>query len=748
MKAVKQKAGSISSSRRVTFDSVDIPPEPAPKPAVYKMPVKNNLTSPLMGLGIVIAFSLVFIFTIAVLTEMKKKNEAALATPQPVKSPDPGTPSTKGNIAVSTGIPLQSSETTPAEKKKRKMCESPECITLSYQLLNWRDFNIDPCEDFYKASCGRYSKHTDTKGTRIVEKEAITMRLITDFLHQNKSSDSRSENTMKLYYHKCGSLKDEAKFEVDQKQSLLDLTDDIKSIGSWPVLDKNWDESKFDLNEMLANMAKLYIRDFGIFQFVKDDSKHFNLMAPDVVEWYKDFIDTLKLVLTANNIDPKSKEVSDDINDVEEFARKLGNSVKSEKLNQFDAKSLKSHTPSIDFERIIKNLVPDTKKGKEIEEKLIKKMRVEDSEWFFGENENLEKLLESTPKRTLANFLIFKFIAETTRNVPFSLKRMEKENCGKTVIHAFPRAAVRIYVRNYFEKKNLKIVSEMVDEIRDSSINILFNSTWLEEKSKLEAVQKLKDMKKMIGYPEDYEAPGTLDKIFVSLEVSPDDSYYKLTQKMLRFQTEQTVEYIANDLSLDPEHPLFETNSFYTKSQNLLSIMVSIIDDPLFDDSFPKYAKIVATGSMIAQQIGHNVEYNIQNPDDQVEYQKRGKCLVDQYSQYDDPDLGKIPNADLSMSQLVIDDFGADATWQTFKNLDLSEEAVIPGFKEDDVEKLFFHIYALNFCSPQNFDRDSKTTPINSFRVNGVFSNMKSFAETFKCPSGSPMNPKTRCELF
>ncbi|KAF1766951.1 hypothetical protein GCK72_006909 [Caenorhabditis remanei] len=717
------------------------------------MSVKDKLTNPLTGLGIVISFSLIFIFTIAILTEMKKKNEAT-PTPQPVKSPSPdtgtpsdGTPSTKEILETSTVIPSRSSsqspETTTTEKKKRKMCDSPECITLSYQLLNWRDINVDPCEDFYKASCGRYSKHTDTKGTRIVEKEAITIQLISDFLLQNKSSESRSENTMKLYYHKCRSLKDKTIFDQEKNKSLRDLTEDLKSIGSWPSLDKNWDESKFDLNEMLANMAKLHVRNFGIFQFKKDDSKHLNLMAPDGVKFYKGFIKTLEEILTANGIDPKSKEVADDSNEVEKFIKQLDNPLKTEKFNEYNTKLLKSHTPSVDFERIIKNLIP---KGKEMEENLVKKMRVEDSEWFFGKNQNLEKLLESTPKRTLANFLIFNFIAETTRTVPFSLVEMKKESCGKTVIHAFPRAAVRIFVRNYFEKENLKIISEMVDEIRDSSVKILKNSTWLQSKS--EAVKNLEDMKKMIGYPEDYEAPGTLDRIFESLTVSPDDSYYKLTQKMLRFQTEQTVEYIADDLSLDPEHPLFETNAFYTKSQNVLSIMVSIIDDPLFDDSFPKYAKIVSTGSIIAQEIGHNVEYSIQNPEDLVEYQKRGKCLVDQYSQYDDPDSGKNPNAGLAMSQLIIDDFGADATWQTFKNLDISEEAIIPGFKEDDVDKLFFHIYALNFCSPQNFDPDSKTTPTNSFRVNGVFSNMPSFAKTFECPVGSPMNPKTRCELF
>lgn len=31
-------------------------------------------------------------------------------------------------------------------------------------------------------------------------------------------------------------------------QALLDIFSDIKKIGAWPVLDKDWDGSKFNLN--------------------------------------------------------------------------------------------------------------------------------------------------------------------------------------------------------------------------------------------------------------------------------------------------------------------------------------------------------------------------------------------------------------------------------------------------------------------------------------------------------------------
>ena len=37
-------------------------------------------------------------------------------------------------------------------------CLTKECIESSFNLLSNIDFSVDPCEDFYKFSCGEYMK--------------------------------------------------------------------------------------------------------------------------------------------------------------------------------------------------------------------------------------------------------------------------------------------------------------------------------------------------------------------------------------------------------------------------------------------------------------------------------------------------------------------------------------------------------------------------------------------------------------
>ena len=41
---------------------------------------------------------------------------------------------------------------------KNQTCLTKECIESSFNLLSNIDFSVDPCEDFYEFSCGKYMK--------------------------------------------------------------------------------------------------------------------------------------------------------------------------------------------------------------------------------------------------------------------------------------------------------------------------------------------------------------------------------------------------------------------------------------------------------------------------------------------------------------------------------------------------------------------------------------------------------------
>ncbi|PIC48105.1 hypothetical protein B9Z55_007211 [Caenorhabditis nigoni] len=102
-------------------------------------------------------------------------------------------------------------------------------------------------------------------------------------------------------------------------------------------------------------------------------------------------------------------------------------------------------------------------------------------------------------------------------------------------------------------------------------------------------------------------------------------------------------------------------------------------------------------------------------------------------------------NGTLTVNEIISDELGHDVAWRIFKKMDLSQEKKIIGFEDYSIEKLYFQIGATNYCAPrpQHTLREQLEDPHStlSFRVNGVFSNKKEFAETFNSPVGSPMNP-------
>ncbi|KAF1766966.1 hypothetical protein GCK72_006924 [Caenorhabditis remanei] len=207
--------------------------------------------------------------------------------------------------------------------KPRNVCETPECITLAHQLLNWHDPSIDPCVDFYKSACGKYNEHTTVYGTRSQKKNLIVASLIDEYLIKNTTYKTKTENNFKFYYNKCVELqKNTEAFQSNSEQALKDIFDDIKTIGSWPLLDKNWDKSKFNLNDMLFKIASFGKMEFGLFEIAISDSL---IISPvgERIEPDESLKKTIKEILKENGIKVSDKTLNKDFDEYASFIQTL-----------------------------------------------------------------------------------------------------------------------------------------------------------------------------------------------------------------------------------------------------------------------------------------------------------------------------------------------------------------------------------------------------------------------------------------
>ena len=126
----------------------------------------------------------------------------------------------------------------------------------------------------------------------------------------------------------------------------------------------------------------------------------------------------------------------------------------------------------------------------------------------------------------------------------------------------------------------------MVEESKENFIEMVRESTWLHEKTKEAAVNKLEKLKKIVGYPDQFKEQGSLDKTFenVSLSVTAgswefliqlnllsSDSYYKIIRKVEKVRMELVIDFLGLDTEFNPLAIYLDANAQYLPHKNLLS---------------------------------------------------------------------------------------------------------------------------------------------------------------------------------
>ncbi|KAF1753775.1 hypothetical protein GCK72_020332 [Caenorhabditis remanei] len=659
----------------------------------------------------------------------------ALVAPTPAEAPD-------ASIAPKRSRPEKHSV------KYSGVCKSPECMNLAHQLHDWRNISVDPCENFFEATCGKHSGFYDS---RVSKKTIKVAQFLDDFLKtpQPSLSPSKSGKVMKQFYDLCEKWKVMNETEQREEQSKA-ISDMIKKWGPIPMFDKNWKESDFDLNELLMRSASFGILDLALFMVdIEDDNRI--LLNYDYVLKSNDFENyRTEALRKKNRVDPNV--IQDDYNKLVKLSKYLYMNIEfySDSVG-VPLPQLQAKVPSLNFEKILKRLFQE-KRQDEVWENIKDRITGSHIPYFFHNYTSLEETLQHTSNRTLANYIGIHFMNSIRSTVGLEFR---SDRCAAEVAEKLPLASHINFALNRFDKKNIQLASEMVEDIQKSVVETIEKSTWLNESTKTKAIRKVKTMKKVIAYPKELENPAELDVFFDSLDLSETNSFVVAKRAVGRFQIQQKMNYISKLLPYFPKLEYANGKGYYDPVSNLLTVRAELLDVSLFDSTFPKYAKIARIGEEIGHEIGRaldpinrKLDRNGEwfTPEDATEYDRRAQCLIDQYTNYDDPYFEYL-NGKSTIRELTADLIGINASWKTYEKVDFSKEPSVFGFEDAKPRKFFFQLTAVNFCKAKG-DYLFDGHPIPSFRVNGIFSNMKEFSEAFKCPVGSPMNPVKKCELF
>ncbi|KAF7729759.1 hypothetical protein EC973_003837 [Apophysomyces ossiformis] len=405
---------------------------------------------------------------------------------------------------------------------------------------------------------------------------------------------------------------------------------------------------------------------------------------------------------------------------------------------------------------------------------------------------NLSTLLQDTPAETIQSYLIWKVIEfysdalssdvrDQVRKLRAALigtdpKLVEPrwETCLNEVSDALGFIAGRYYVLERFGGDAKKRTDAFVESIKDMFVSRLPELTWLDAETRKKAVEKVDKLISKMGYPTgspDVMSPVSLSDYYSALNVDKD-SFFNNFREARRWAVTQE----WREVGKTPDRfkwlmtPM-EVNAYFNPVFNEIVFPAGILQKPFFSTDYPEYLNYGGIGTVMGHELTHGFDNNGRQFDGDgrliewwtnetaAAFDKYAQCFVKQYSNFTIEDSqGKIVhiNGKMTLGENLADNGGlgeAYLAWKQRYNSRRYNNALLPGLERFTPDQMFFINFGRIWC--RKFTQEQQLRNVltdehspSQFRIIGALQNSKQFAEAFKCPLGSRMNPVHKCQLW
>ncbi|XP_012937858.1 endothelin-converting enzyme homolog [Aplysia californica] len=320
-----------------------------------------------------------------------------------------------------------------------------------------------------------------------------------------------------------------------------------------------------------------------------------------------------------------------------------------------------------------------------------------------------------------------------------------------------------LFVKDTFKGESRGKAKEMIENVREAFKENLPRLKWMDPKTQAAAIDKANAVTDMIGYPTYILDTAKLDKKYEGLNINASD-YFGNNLACLRFSIKKSLEKLRkvpkNEWVMTPP----TVNAYYTASKNTIVFPAGILQAPFFDKSFPQSLNYGAMGVVMGHELTHGFDDqgrefdkngNLKqwwDPAAIRRFQEKTQCMVDQYSSY--TIHGEHERGKQTLGENIADNGGLKSAYHAYKNWVSrnGEEQLLPAIGLSH-QQLFFLSFAQVWCWNSKPESDhlqvikDAHAPAKS-RVIGPLSNSYDFAEVFKCPKNSKMNPQKKCEVW
>ncbi|KAB0797753.1 hypothetical protein PPYR_08746 [Photinus pyralis] len=331
----------------------------------------------------------------------------------------------KGNLNKSKDL-FHSEALQISESSAQHMCSTPNCLKAASRILNSIDSSVDPCDNFYQFSCGNFLKQDTMLGAKeSVSSSSIAFHMLKERLRRIMEepippNEPKSFLLLKQMYKSCINT------TAIERDGLTTIKSILRDVGGWPVLEgQNWNSEDFNWTRSIYKLKKYgYTSNYFISVSVKPtptDNPHYVLYVsqPDLPLMEKLFNTNISMplhsrleymvdvaVIFGANREVAKQELSESLEF--EYNLTMMTSPFREQRNlslvyhRMSVSELQQKVPSIPWLEYLNSVLNVTNITIKASHVII---LVHPS--YFPQ---FEKLLNNTPKRLLANYLMWKAV--------------------------------------------------------------------------------------------------------------------------------------------------------------------------------------------------------------------------------------------------------------------------------------------------------------------------------------------------
>jgi len=398
----------------------------------------------------------------------------------------------------------------------------------------------------------------------------------------------------------------------------------------------------------------------------------------------------------------------------------------------------------------------------------MESLNIDHPEFFSGLNEALETTSLADLKAYLRWHVVhsqaavlsdpfvdesFAFYSRTLNGVRELRARWKR--CVDSTNLSLADALGRKYVDVTFGSEGKQRTLDMVHQIERVMNQSLAQLDWMTPATKKEAVTKLEAITNRIGYPDKW-------RDYSSVRIVRDDfagNWLRATE----FEVKHDLEKIGKPVDrFEWQVPAPTVNAGYSPEENSINFPAGILQPPLYSNGSDDAANYGAGGAIIGHELTHGFDDEGRKFDphgnlrdwwtkaDAEEFQKRAKCLIDEYSKFEAVP-GVHLNGELTLGENTADNGGLRLAFLALMDALKGKELTnVNGFTP---EQRFFLSYGQAWCQlqrPQMTNMLTRTDPHSPprFRVNGVVQNMPEFQKAFSCSAGKAMVAAPACHIW